>query len=1167
NLSEGQHSFTITSTDAANNVSGHSAAFTLGTDYSAPDVTLAIDGYFDDVGTNQGLMTGSNGATDDTAPVLSGSWTGDLDSTDKVRIYQDGKYVGDAQIDAVNRTWTYALSGLVNGNTYNWTASAIDTQGNETANSPKFTLSVDLSTPTQTVTIDSYTDSVGQATGEFNSGTSTDDRNPVLNGSVKGYALDDGDVIRIYDVSGGTKTLLGTADVDSSGNWTFKLPALEDNTSYTFKAVVANEVGTEGTISDSFDVTVDLTVNVNAQSTLDTTPIISGSTGFDIQDGEYLQVTVNGQTYSSKNGQVVVDLDNNTWYVQVPDGHALAVGSYNVSAVLYDANGNRIAADDSTNELTISAAPKISFTATGASSADLSTALTISEDGTWRILSNSTVFTQNGSNSTTLGGFSSSKLSGTDIQNQSTFIDYDRDGLMDILGEDSSYVNGQQAFKYNGSSYSSFQIGANGVAGQTNDYNSNTYVWYSAVVGVDLNGDGYVDIVYGDKNPGDSFAVGATYDTSIVLNTNGTVAGFDKSAAYLGQSYNPANAPAGTTGHSSPDRELSGVDLNNDGYVDLVYHGTVDTDKTSAGGTSADVKRLVVVTNGVDSSGNTTLTNTQIVTGAFLRDDDYTYNHVTTMTWSDLNGDGYMDLFLAGMTNQGGGTLGAQSVIYYNDGKGNLVTSTNGVGTGDNVQTMGDNTNSSTSLAVDWNNDGRMDLIEIAGEAWVMDQTTANNALLWINNGVNSATGQVNWKSQTLLDNLNVSHSNYVSGAQTVDLDYDGDQDLVIFRAQGNATSYVENTNQVKDGTSMILRISDKNGINSFYGNTVLLVDEATGKVVSSQVINAQGGNNNNNSTGLVYFYGLDADTTYSAVLLANGNDYGGVGAVSLNTGANTIENVNKTWSGLQAIEANHAYVLTAENGNTAAGASAAGDGSNTTGIVGTGYNDTLFATAGTHIYNGGGGSVESSGEKVWSNTGGMDIVDYKLAGSNALNINLSYLGAQDTGFGHATFKNIEGLAGAGNADTFTGNSANNFFEGRGGNDIFNIASGGQDVLIYKALTSTNNGGNGQDTVNGFTVGTKEATPDADVIDISDMLVGYKADADGAAHYINGKATIDSGDTIKQYLSVTHSGNDSILNIDRDGSGSSYGMTALVTLKNVNVDLETLLANHQVTLS
>ncbi|MFW0768368.1 Ig-like domain-containing protein [Trabulsiella odontotermitis] len=1167
-LADGAHQFTTTVTDSVGNTGAPTSPVNITVDTQAPGITLAIDGYLDDVGTNKGVITASGTSTDDTSPVLRGSWTGDLGSVEYIRIYQDGIFLGNATLDRGQHTWTLDVSGLENTKTYQFTATAVDAAGSESSPTPAFALTIDLDPPTQTVTITSYTDDVGLDTGNMGPNTSTDDRQPVLNGKIVGTALDAGDEVRIYDAD--SNTLLGTATV-TGDSWSFELPALNDNTTYNFRAVVSDSAGNEGTTSGNFRITVDLNVVVNDQDTLDTTPIISGYTGFEIQPGEYVEVTVNGNTYSSQNGQVVVDPLNNTWYVQIPATHRLTTGTYDVQAVLYSAEGVRITNDDTTRELTISSAPRITFSSTTATSDDTGTAITIGEDGTWRILSNSTIFTQDGTSSSTLGSFSSVALSGPDRQQQSTFIDFDRDGLMDVLGADTSYANGQQSFKYNGSQYSVFQLGAYGVSGETNDANGNAYVWYGGAAGIDINGDGFVDIVYGDETPNDAEARGG-YDTTFVINTNGTILGFNKSDAYVYSGSSQDGVAPANEDNPTPDREIAGVDLNNDGYVDIVYHGTSGTNETQAGGTNGSSSRLVVVTNGVNSSGKTTLTNTEIITGVWSGD-QATTNRYTSLNWSDLNGDGYMDLFIGGLTTVGSG--GATSTIHYNDGTGKFTTAANGVGTGASVQSLGDTVNSMTSLSVDWNGDGRMDVIEIAGMAGSTALNNASNVgLLWLNGG-NNASQQVTWTSQTLLTNANLSSTYITTGALAVDLDYDNDQDLVVFRAEGGTTAYIENTSTVQDGTSITVRLLDAQGINSFYGNTVMLIDEATGKVVSSQIINAQSGVNMNNSTGLVYFYGLDANASYSVVLLANGKDYGGVGSITLNTGTNTIENVASSWSGLRAKEANNAYVLTAESDpNAMNSATAASDGSNTVGILGTGYNDTLFATAGSHIYNGGGGSTTVSGVKSWSNTVGLDIVDYKLAGNAALTIDLNRTTTQSTGFGSARFVDVEGLAGGQGNDTFTGNASNNYFEGRGGNDIFNLdvdqKGGGQDTLAYQAQAGGNSngtGGNGSDTVHGFRVGTIEATLSADAIDVSNLLVGYSASADGAAHYINGVATIDAGETIGQFLTVAYNGKDTVVSIDRDGSGGAYSSSTLLTLADTKADLATLLANHQLILT
>ena len=416
--------------------------------------------------------------------------------------------------------------------------------------------------------------------------------------------------------------------------------------------------------------------------------------------------------------------------------------------------------------------------------------------------------------------------------------------------------------------------------------------------------------------------------------------------------------------------------------------------------------------------------------------------------------------------------------------------------------------------------------------------------------------------SNTIGSWSSTSNNDAVTGAIAADIDWDGDKDLVAFTTQGH-TKYVANTNAVAEGTALHVRIFDKTGINSYYGNTVQLVDEATGAVVQTQMINAQSGNQTNDSSALVDFTGLDASKTYSVVMLGNVNgastDYGGVATV----GSNTVENVNSTWGGLSAGEATTAYVLTAESSSSVANANIGN------GIVGTGYNDTIFATQGVDKFSGGGGSVTVSGVTSWSDTGGLDVVDYELAGNSPLTIDLSVTTAQSSGFGSDTFVNIEGLLGASGADTFTDSAADNLFEGRGGNDTFNLTKGGNDTLLYTLLTASNaTGGNGADTVNGFKVGTWEATANADRIDVSELLVGYTPTVNGefAAKYINGVATINAGDNIAQYLSVTASGGNTVVSIDRDGSGSAYASTTLATLTGVETDLATLLANHQISL-
>ena len=257
--------------------------------------------------------------------------------------------------------------------------------------------------------------------------------------------------------------------------------------------------------------------------------------------------------------------------------------------------------------------------------------------------------------------------------------------------------------------------------------------------------------------------------------------------------------------------------------------------------------------------------------------------------------------------------------------------------------------------------------------------------------------------------------------------------------------------------------------------------------------------------------------------------------------------------------QAHDAYVLTAEN---------TGDANNTigaNGIIGTGYNDTFFSSAGDDTYNGSGGWTPlPNGLQTWSETQGLDIVDYSRA-PGAINANLQ------TGIatGHGTDKliNIEGLKGSDAADTFTDNAANNLFEGRGGNDTFHLLNGGNDTLLYNVLKGaegSGDGGNGHDVVYGFNVANTISSNNADIIDISELInyvgpVSFTASADGT------KMELDyASKGLEDYVKVEVVGNDTVISIDRDGKGTAFTeFTPILTLANTQADLVVLLQNNQ----
>jgi len=1201
-LSEGKHEISITATDDVGNESDPITR-TITVDTEKPIASAALTAITEDTG-----VSDSDFITSDNTLIYSFTSDRPLGEDEsiwmRIKSAETGKVVSDWrqahlkdgiwQIDDENNPrpdGRYEIETVVR-----------DKAGNEGAlTKSEITIAGDHP-DSKGISITNYHDHVGKEQGDFGSNTTTDDRRPTLNGVID-TPLSVGEYIMVTMRVNGVEKTFGPATISSDGkSWSLDVSDLEQGGSHHFTAKIVDVAGNESAPSHDFIIDVGLTINIDGQTTSDTTPLLTGSTGFALFEGEYVEVRVNGKTYSSKTGEVVIDPRNATWYLQIPDADALPAGTYEVEATLFKPDGTLVTTDDSEKELEILPVAKVDASAGNASDHknEKATAVTMDENGNWMIFTNNAIMRAKGTDNATLGDFDITKVQsqkgggwddGNHVQN-GTWIDYDRDGYMDFFGSDDSPYNGQQAFlNEKGQGWRAHHIGltnvhggavggtGNGVDERQEDYNpeGNAVVWYGGMIAFDKLGNGLASLVYGDQtSPDPGHSGGAA--SAIVVNTDGTIGGFTKDEDF--QTYydhhGGKNRMASNRDQMQPDMELSGVDLNNDGTVDLVFHGSHYGNHIGKGGeagnfNSYNTYRLVVASNEGTGEWNVS----QIIENVFHRPaDDTMQTNGVAMTWADFDGDGYMDLFMGRGFGKNKAEIN-QSRILFNDGHGKLaMDDPNGdnIGKAGKVYKFDDQLAGGASLAVDWNHDGKMDIIELPtlhGISGVNDVTVAERVgtvNLYTNT---SSGGNISFTTSNLLGgNKTIGNSkgnkkhipddaDWVTGAVAVDVDWDGAKDLLIFTRLGD-TRYIHNDNKVEDGTVLHFKILDAQGINAFFGNTVQLYD-SKGRLVGTQIINPQSGNQTNDSTGLVDFYGLDPNETYSLVMFnhKNGSPSHIGGLVSI--GGKNIQNVNSAWTGIKAGAANEAIILTAEAEDNIANANKAN------GIVGTGYNDTFIATKGEDAYFGGGGTVTISGEKRWSDKGGIDIVDYKLAGNVALNINLSKIGWQDTGFNLAKFTGIEGIAGASGDDVFTDDGNDNVFNGRGGNDTFNLFHGGRDTLIYELIDANDaTGGNGADEVNGFTIGAYETTPNADRIDLSGLLIGYTAPKNGSTRYIDGKPVIDGGDNITDYLQVRHKNGNTELWIDRDGKGGDFDAVRLVTLNNVIVELEELLANHQI---
>lgn len=1022
--------------------------------------------------------------------------------------------------------------------------------------------------------IDSYRDNVGLQQGNFPTGTKTDDRTITLNGHVDdGYLTNpNSNYYYLYIYQDGVR--IGNAEVGSDGRWSFDVTQiLENNTSYNFEARFEDFGGNVGAYSTIFEVPVELSISIDSLTTESYTPLLTGTIGFEVLFDEYVSVAINGKTYTTQSnafdGVVVLDQKNMTWSLQIPKKDALSEGTYDVEAALHKSTGVIIVQDSTTNELIIeNPITPITPPIVAANDDEKATAMTLGENGQWKIYTNGTVLDQKATDNKTFGSFEQLHLKGQDVYGpvntptagtqNGTWLDINRDGYMDFISSDGNSATGQQMYYNLGSNvYLSYQIGSQNKGGPDYSPKANVMSQYAGVIGFDKNGNGYADIAYGNISPGKSGSINSwaggsspyrTWDSQIVDNINGNVQSMVKDKNFTDSRLGQSNFDYSTNAYNAqPGSEISGVDLNNDGTVDLIFHGVNGYSKLGSGAPdvrymSNDQQRLVVVS----SDGKDGYSTSQIINGVFQNTAtaNQSVSNAISMTWADFNGDGYMDLFIGRGKAQNGHSE-YESRILYNDGKGNLgSTVPNGIGSANTIHWMGDDLQGGASIAVDWNGDGKVDIIELPAYA-AGNGVTQVGATGVVNLYTNTSTALSNsFTTSNLLggDNtigvngsVNASKSpgkpDGVTGAVVADVNWDGAQDLLIFTQQGN-TKIITNNTKIAYGTALHFRILDQDGINSFLGNTVQLYDSA-GNLVAAQIINPQSGNQTSDTSGLVNFYGLDSNDTYSVKLLRNVNGKD-ASITSLN---------NESWGGFKASQAYDGHVLTAENGGNSSNANLGN------GIVGTGYNDTFYATKGTDKYDGAGGWTVKGTQKEWSDTSGVDIIDFKLAGNTSLNVDLSKKGYQNTGYNIVMLKNIEGVAGGNGNDTFTGNDSDNYFNGRGGNDTFNLGHSGHHTLIYERIDLTGaTGGNGQDVANSFTVGDFDSNPNADCIDFSKLLIGYQS---GVSN-------------IEDFVSVKNEGNNTIIMVDIDGAGLQFSSTAILTLNNVVTDLTTLMNNNQI---
>jgi uncharacterized protein (DUF2147 family) len=208
----------------------------------APSITSITD--------NAAPITGTiapGGFTNDTSLDLAGT----AEAASTVSIYDGSTLLGTTTANNTTGAWSYSATDLEGGTTYAFNATATDAAGNiSPASSPNYSVTVDTTAPTAPSII-SITDDVTPITGTIAPGGITNDTSLLLSGTAEAAST-----VSIYNGS----TLLGTANANGTGAWTFNAAILSNGTTYALNATATDTAGNVSPASSpNYSVTVDTT--------------------------------------------------------------------------------------------------------------------------------------------------------------------------------------------------------------------------------------------------------------------------------------------------------------------------------------------------------------------------------------------------------------------------------------------------------------------------------------------------------------------------------------------------------------------------------------------------------------------------------------------------------------------------------------------------------------------------------------------------------------------------------------------------------------------------------------------------------------------------------------------------------------------------------------------
>ncbi|WP_058959341.1 Ig-like domain-containing protein, partial [Type-E symbiont of Plautia stali] len=327
-LSIGDHSLTVTVTDAAGNVSAPSDSITFTVDTQPP---AAASGLLLTNGDDTAIATG--GVTNDTTPVLSGN----AEPGSTVNVLDGTATIGTATVGD-DGTWTFTPDPALEAGNHSLSVTVTDPAGNTGPASSAISFNIDLTAP-EAATGLQLSNNEGSTPLAITEGGVTNDQTPVLSGAAG--SAEPGSTVSVYDNDGPAP--LGTAIVGADGSWTFTSPELAAG-DHSLTVTLTDPAGNVGAASEPFTFTVDVTppaeaanVSLNnddglaiadGDATNDTTPTLSGSA----EEGSIVTIS-DGTTVL---GTVIVEAGG-AWTYTTP---TLSEGDHSLTATVTDPAGN-----------------------------------------------------------------------------------------------------------------------------------------------------------------------------------------------------------------------------------------------------------------------------------------------------------------------------------------------------------------------------------------------------------------------------------------------------------------------------------------------------------------------------------------------------------------------------------------------------------------------------------------------------------------------------------------------------------------------------------------------------------------------------------------------------------------------------------------------------------